>query len=70
MQALQPALADAIQQRLERGEPVPEPLKPEQCKGKVAYRTTPERHYKLAKEAKRKGLSLSRLIDYCLDKEL
>ncbi len=70
MAALRGELKDALIRRLQLGELVPEPLNPEQFKGKVAYRTTPERHYMLAKEAKRRGMSLSRLIDYCLDEKL
>jgi predicted HicB family RNase H-like nuclease len=36
-------------------------------KGLIVYRTTPRRHYLLAVEAKRRGRSLSRMIDDYLD---
>lgn len=31
--------------------------------GKIAYRTNPQRHYALKKEAERRGLSLSKTLD-------
>lgn len=46
---------------------IPEPAKPEDYKGNIAYRTTPERHYKLAKRANSEGKSLSKLIDELID---
>ncbi len=70
MTSLRPVFVRELERRLAVGESIPEPLALEQCKGKVAYRTTPERHYKLAKEAKKRGMSLSRLIDYCIDGKL
>ncbi len=70
MDSLRPVLVRELERRIAVGASIPEPLALEQCKGKVAYRTTPERHYKLAKEARRRSMSLSRLIDYCIDEKL
>lgn len=52
---------------IEEGIEIPEPLNINDYKGNIAYRTTPQRHYQIAREAKRKNLSLSQLIDAWID---
>lgn len=52
---------------LEKGREIPEPINEEQFKGNIAYRTTSKRHYLLAKEAQKRNLSLSKLIDNFID---
>lgn len=64
------ALTCWIETFLENGDAVPEPPKPEEYKGRVTYRTTPERHYKLAKKAAITGKSISKIIDEAIDKEI
>jgi hypothetical protein len=63
---IKPLLSEAIERLIEKREPV-FPVQPELYKGKITYRTTPERSYTFAKEAKRRAVFLSRLIDYCVD---
>ena len=42
----------------------------EKCKGKIPYRTTPERHYKLLRKATAQGISVNKLIDEAVEKKL
>ncbi len=53
---------------LKDGIEIPEPGQLEDFKGNIAYRTTPQRHFTIASEAKRKNLSLSQVIDSFIDK--
>lgn len=57
------ALASYIDASFEYNDSIPEPLKPVDFKGKIPYRTTPEKHYKIAKKAKQKGTSINKLLD-------
>lgn len=61
------ALKLSLRMSLEEGEVIPEPFHMEQCKGNIAYRTSSERHYFIAKEAKKRNLSLSQVIDSFID---
>ena len=49
---------------------IPEPLKPIDYKGKIPYRTTPDKHYRIAKRAKTLGISINTLIDEAVDEKL
>jgi antitoxin HicB len=64
-------IADALKLHLESaiedGAEIPEPVRPEDYKGQIAYRTKPEKHYKLAKEAQRRKVSINKLIDEAVD---
>jgi predicted RNase H-like HicB family nuclease len=64
------ALTLAIEMALEGDDLIPEPQHQELFKGNIAYRTTPERHYLIAREAKKRNLSLSQLLDMTVDKNL
>ena len=55
---------------LEKGYDIPEPQHQKLFKGNIAYRTTSERHYRIAREAKKRNLSLSQLIDNSIDGDL
>jgi predicted RNase H-like HicB family nuclease len=55
---------------LEAGETIPEPLTKKDYMGSIAYRTSPDRHYFLAKEARKLNLSLSQLLDKFVDTSL
>lgn len=46
---------------------IPEPLKPSDYKGQIPYRTTSEKHYKLAQRAKSTGKSINSIIDEATD---
>jgi hypothetical protein len=52
---------------LEQGDPIPEPINKEEFKGNIAYRTTSERHYSLAKLAQQKHVSMSKALDMVFD---
>jgi len=52
---------------LENGKPIPEPIKKEEYKGNIAYRTTSERHYTIAKIAKQMHKSISKTLDEVID---
>lgn len=58
-----------IELYIKNGEPIPEPIPKEKYKGNISYRTTPDRHYKLAKIAQRKHLSLSKALDSLIDSQ-
>jgi len=52
MREIRDAIEGAVRLYLKNKEPIPEPIKKEQFKGQIAYRTTSERHYHVAKAAK------------------
>lgn len=70
MKLIKEAMTAAFEMYLEDNEEIPEPIKEENYKGKIAYRTTPKRHYFIAKEAKKRDLSLSQIIDQFIDKSV
>lgn len=61
------AIRAAVQLYLKSGEPIPEPIKKEAFKGNIAYRTTRERHYYIAKAAKEMHKSISKTLDILID---
>lgn len=70
MKLIKEAMEGAFEMYLENGEEIPEPKVFEQYKGNIAYRTTSLRHYSLVKEAQKKNLSISQLIDNAIDSAL
>lgn len=66
-QEIQDAITAAIELYLEQGDPIPEPINREQFKGNIAYRTTSERHYYLAKLAQQKHVSMNKALDMVFD---
>src|SRR4051812_25937341 len=60
MEEIKNAIAATIELYLEQGDPIPEPIKKEDYKGNIAYRTTRERHYALAKLAQNKHVSMNK----------
>ena len=64
---IQQAIAATIELYLEQGDPIPEPISKEQFKGNIAYRTTNERHYSLAKLAQHKHISMNKALDMVFD---
>jgi len=64
------ALTSYLSACLEAGFNIPEPVKKLDCKGKIPYRTTPERHYKIAKRAKSRGISINAFIDEAVEAKL
>ncbi len=67
MQNIKDAIAATIELYLEQGEIVPEPIQKEKFKGNIAYRTTQERHYNLAKIAQEKHVSMNKALDMIVD---
>lgn len=67
MQGIKEAIEGAIRLYLKNKEPIPEPIKKELFKGQIAYRTTSERHYHVAKAAKIMHKSISKTIDDLID---
>jgi predicted RNase H-like HicB family nuclease len=67
MQNIQEAITATIELYLEQGDPIPEPIKKEEFKGNISYRTTSERHYFLAKLAQQKHVSMNKALDMVFD---
>ena len=70
MTTLRQLMTDTIASMVEQGITIPEPINQSKCKGQISYRTSSTRHWAVAKEARRRGVSLSRLIDECIDSSL
>ena len=67
MKQIKEAIAGTIELYLEQGDPIPEPIKKEEFKGNISYRTTSERHYYLAKVAQQKHVSMNKALDMIFD---
>ncbi len=67
MHDIKEAIEAAIRLYLKNKEVIPEPIKKAQFKGQIAYRTTSERHYHVAKVAKTMHKSISKAIDDLID---
>jgi len=64
------ALESYISACLDAGYDIPEPLKKSDYKGQIPYRTTSEKHYRLAQRAKATGRSINSIIDEATDEYL
>jgi predicted RNase H-like HicB family nuclease len=60
----------AFELHMKHNEDIPEPVKEDDFKGNIAYRTTSRRHYLICKEAQKRDLSLSQVIDKLIDTAL
>ena len=67
---LKEALVSYITTSLDNNMEIPEPLKIEDFKGSITYRTSKERHYRLAKQAKLYGKSINAFIDEVIGEKL
>lgn len=67
MKEIKDAIKAAITLYLKQGDPIPEPINKEEFKGQIAYRTSSERHYLLARAAKQLHKSLSKTLDAVVD---
>ena len=70
MELIKEPMLAAFEFYMENNEDIPEPLKEEDFKGNIAYRTTSKRHYLISREAQRKKQSLSQVIDRLVDEVL
>jgi antitoxin HicB len=70
MELIQDAMKGAFKLYMKHGEEIPEPISEDDYKGNIAYRTTSRRHYILAREARKRNQSLSKIIDECIDYSL
>ncbi len=67
MKDIKDAIAAAVELYLDQGKEIPIPINKAQFKGKIAYRTSAERHYIIAKIAQQKHKSLSKILDMLVD---
>ncbi len=70
LELIKDAMMGTFKLYIKQGEDIPEPIIEEEYKGNISYRTTSRRHYLLAKEAQKRNLSLSKLIDQYIDSVL
>lgn len=67
MELIKEAIEAAVKLYLKNGEEVPEPVRKQDYKGNIAYRTSPERHYYVTKMAHQLHKSISKTIDILID---
>jgi len=67
---LKEALIAYVATSLENNMEIPEPLNIKDFKGSLTYRTSRERHYMLAKQAKLYGKSINAFIDEAIAEKL
>jgi predicted RNase H-like HicB family nuclease len=67
---LKEALASYITTSFENNMEIPEPLNIRDFKGNITYRTSKEKHYLLAKQAKLSGKSINTFIDEAISEKL
>jgi len=67
---LKEALVSYITTSLNNKMEIPEPIKIKDFKGSITYRTSKERHYQLAKQAKLYGKSINSIIDDAIGEKL
>ena len=61
------AMASHLESMLDDDVEIPEPLNLANFKGLITYRTKPKTHYKVAKAAQRKRMSINKLIDEAVE---
>ena len=67
MENIKEAIYAAIKLYLAQGKEIPIPINKSKYKGKIAYRTSIERHYLIAKIAHKQHKSLSKILDMLID---
>lgn len=70
MELIKECIEGAVVLYLKNGEQVPEPIKKEDFKGNIAYRTSSKRHYHIAKLANTMHKSISKTMDDLIDSGL
>ena len=64
---IQDAIKAAIKLYMKQKQPIPEPVDKKKFKGNIAYRTSPDRHYRVAQLAEKEKRSLSKTLDLIID---
>lgn len=67
MADIKEAIKAAIKLYIKHDDPIPEPVDKDKYKGNIAYRTSSERHYIVAKIAQQKHKSMSKVLDLLID---
>ena len=67
---LKEALVSYVTTSFDNNMEIPEPLSIKDFKGSITYRTSKERHYRLAKQAKLYGKSINSFIDEAIAEKL
>ena len=67
---LKEALVSYVTTSLDNNMEIPEPFKIKDFRGNITYRTSQERHYRLAKQAKLYGKSINTFIDEAIGEKL
>ena len=67
MEEIKDAIACVVEVYQKKGEPIPEPIDRSHYKGKISYRTDCERHSRIARVAKMKKKSISKILDSLVD---
>ena len=67
---LKEALVSYVKTSIDNKMEIPEPLKIKNFRGNITYRTSQERHYRLAKQAKLYGKSINAFIDEAIREKL
>lgn len=67
MEEIKDAIYAAVELYLDQGKVIPVPINKAKFKGKIAYRTSAERHYMIARVAQQKHKSLSKALDMIVD---
>ena len=70
LENLKDALISYVTTSLDNNMEIPEPLKMVDYKGNITYRTSKEKHYMLAKQAKLNGKSINAFIDEAVSEKL
>jgi predicted RNase H-like HicB family nuclease len=67
MELIKEAIEGVIKLYMKQGDEIPEPIRKEDYRGNIAYRTSPERHFNVTKMSRQLDKSISRTIDLLID---
>lgn len=70
MKLIKEPMTAAIEFYIEKNLDIPEPISEKDFKGNIAYRTSSRRHFLISKEAQKRELSLSQVLDSLVDSML
>ena len=67
MELIKECISGLAELYVNSGKEMPEPIRKDRFKGNIAYRTTSDRHYHLAKLAQQKHVSMNKALDMLYD---